>query len=388
MKQDIQFKTSRELKMLFNSNFETWDQANNGGYEELGRRCGLSGAYISQIGKYGRVPGKSALILLALNFDLKDPSLIFKAAGIHDPWPYKKQVHLSKDARENDSFVSVKIDMDGLLTAVQSAISKEVRPRTVKDLLMGRPLRVGYNPFKIWLFESKDRDIHGEFKGFFPEIVRMLGMSLQTKVEERFIEYAEYPSLFQKGELDIFGPIVEAPNLPSGTLFSNPLYRIAMSIVYRLRPVNSLDTVPPPKKPEDLLSDNYKIAVVKNSRAHLLCTTRFKKSDKDLILCRSVEEALDRTIMKGVSQPAHLFMCNAVDALLWEKEYKRDIKALFTTPDTYLDLADTSIAVRADWPELLQIINENLSFLTSTGTLLHSLDHWRPKGMEKIIEGI
>jgi hypothetical protein len=388
MKKDLQFKTSTNLKSLFNENFEKWDQNNNGGYEELGRRCGLTGSYISQIGRFGRIPSRSALILLAFNFELRDPSSIFKAADLIDSWPYKKYVHLSSQPKEGDSFVSLKVDMEGLLNVVQTAIGNEIRPKTVKENLKGRPLRVGYNPFKSWLFKSLDRDVDGTFKGFFPEVCKMFEMSLQTKIEDSVIDYGDYSKLFQSGSLDLYGPIVVAPNLPTGVIFTNPLYRIGMSLVYRLRANKSLDELPQPKTPKDLLNPKYKIAVVKNSRAHLLCNTRYKRADKDLIICATVEEALDRTVLKGIFNPAHCFMVTSVDAKFFEQEYKRDVKALFVEKGNLLDLSEAGIAVRSDWPELVQALNESIAFLTTTGTLLHTLEDWRPKGMEDVLEGI
>lgn len=388
MAKELQFKTSKLLKELFNTHFEKWDQENNGGYEELGRRCGLTGSYISQIGKYGRIPSKSALILLAFNFELKEPAQIFRAADIIDAWPYKKHMHLSSQSREADSFLSIKLDMDGLLSAMQLAIGKEFKPRTLKEILKGRSLTLGYNPFKFWLFESLERGIDGRFKGFLPEIKEMFEMSLQNKIEDTVINYGEYPKLFQKGELDMYGPIVVAPNLPTGVIFTNPLYRVGISLAYRLRPGKFLEELPLPKKPQDLLNQKYKIAVVKNSRAHLLCNTRFKRSDKELVLCNSTDEALDRTMMKGVSNPAHCFMVTSVDALAYESEHRRDIKALFTEKNNLIDLGETGIAVRADMPELVQALNESISFLTTTGTLLHCLEQWRPEGMDNVLEGI
>lgn len=388
MAKELPFKTSKSLKDFFNSHFELWDQQNNGGYEELGRRCGLTGSYLSQIGKYGRIPSKSALILLAFNFDLKDPVTIFKAADIIEPWPYKKFVHLSTQSREVDSFISLKVDMEGLLSSMQAAIGKEIRPRGLKETLQGRALRLGYNPFKSWLFKSLDRGVDGNFEGFLPEIKDMFEMSLQNKIEDNVIEYAEYAKLFQSGALDMYGPIVVAPNLPTGVIFTNPLYRIGMSLLFRLRSSKNLEELPIPKKPQDLLNQKYKIAVVKNSRAHLLCNTRFKRSDKDLVLCSTTEEALDRTILKGISNPAHCFMVTSVDALYFEAEYRRDVKALFAEKNNFIDLAETGIAVRADMPELVQALNESIAFLTSTGTLLHSLEQWRPEGMEEVLEGI
>jgi ABC-type amino acid transport substrate-binding protein len=385
---EINFKTSLALKNLFNTYFEKWSLENRAGYDELARRCGLTGAYISQIGRYGRVPSKSALILLALNFELRDPSEILKAAEILEIWPYPKSAHLSFNAREAEGFLSVKIDMDGLAKAIQSAVGKEIRPRSVKDLLQGRSLKIGFNPFKFWLFESTERDIHGEYKGFFPEICRMLGVSIQAKIDQGFVEYPDYPAKFASGELDIFGPVVVAPNLPTNTIFTNPLYRIGMSAMYRVRAIKDLDTLPMPEVAEDLLNPAYRIAVVRNSRAHLLCNTRFRRTDKDLVICRTTEEALDRTMLKGVSNPAHLFMCNSVDAVLWDREFKRDLKAIFIKKSELLDLAEAGIAVRSDWPELVSSLNDIISFLSSTGTISQSLNHWVPEGMEGLIEAV
>ena len=384
---ELNFRSSQALKIAFNSHFEKWSASNRGGYDELARRCGLTGAYISQIGRYGRIPSKSALILLALNFELKEPNELLNAAEINEQWPYPKSAHLSFNSKEADGFLSVKIDMDGLAKAIQSAVGKEIRPKSIKELLNGRPLNVGFNPFKFWLFESIDKK-KGDFKGFFPEICGMLAVSLQVKLNQSFIEYPNYPSMFASGDLDLFGPVVVAPNLPSNTLFTSPLYRIGMSAMYRTRDVKDLENLPVPSVATDLFNPAYKIAVVRNSRAHLLCNTRFRRVDSELVICRTTDEALDRTMLKGVSNPAHLFMCNSVDAVIWEKEFKRDLKAIFAKRGELLDLADAGIAVRSDWPELVVSLNETISFLASTGTLSQTLDHWVPKGMEGLIEAV
>jgi hypothetical protein len=90
--------------------------------EELAQRCGVSRSYLAHIGRYGRVPGKPVLLLLALNFELQDPALLLRAARASDPWPFPTTTRLSDQDTASSGFLSVKLDINGFVDALKSAI--------------------------------------------------------------------------------------------------------------------------------------------------------------------------------------------------------------------------------------------------------------------------
>lgn len=383
----LSFDTSKELKALFNEEYDRWRTKHRGTYEELAARCGLSASYLGQIGRYGRVPSKSALILLALNFDMKQPQLIFDAAGISERWPLDRDLGLRKAGDSDSGFLSVRLDMNGLADALRDVVRAEIRPKSLKQLTRGKPLRIGINAQQGWLFAEDTLGGRGQKPaGLFPEICEMLGVSLQCPVELSLVPYSDYLEKFARDELDVYGPIIAAPNLPSGTIFTKGLYRIGMSALYRKRQNPDLASLPAPKSVQDILDGRYQIAVLKNSRSHLLANTRLKRSDDELILCSSHEEALERILMKGIRRPAHLFFCNSVMAIRYQKLHKQDIDLLFATPKTVVDMAEDALAVRADWQELATAINDFLAFLIRTGSLKERLNKWFPEDMQGVVD--
>lgn len=213
----------------------------------------------------------------------------------------------------------------------------------------------------------------------------MLALSLQCRVEFSVVDYGDYPEALHQQRVDIFGPCVSAPNLPPGTIFSSPLYWIGMSALMRRVPTASLAPLPAPTTLKQMIEAPYQLAVIRNSRAHLLANTRFKRPDSQLIICHSREEALDRIMLRGVVRPAHLFVCNSVDALMWHDQHKSQTQPLFTAPDNLIDLADTAVAVRADWPEFVAALNDFISFLDRSGTLLDLFRRWAPPQTEGLL---
>ena len=216
----------------------------------------------------------------------------------------------------------------------------------------------------------------------------MLALSLQCRVEFSFIEYGDYPDALDRHRIDLFGPCVSAPNLPANTAFTSPLYQIGMSALMRKHPTADLPSLPRPKSIREMIDGPYQLAVIRNSRAHLLANTRFKRTDSQLVICHSHEEAIDRVTLRGVVRPAHLFICNSVDARLWNAEHRNQMVPLFDTPEDLLDLAETGIAVRSDWPELVAAINDFTAFVERSGTLTELFHRWAPEGMEGLIEPI
>ena len=76
-----------------------------------------------------------------------------------------------------------------------------------------------------------------------------------------------------------------------------PLYLdMGLSLLKRLRPTSGLADLPPPRTIDDLRTKGYVLAALKDSRAHHFCATSLKRSEDSLLVCNSVEEALDRVL--------------------------------------------------------------------------------------------
>ncbi len=109
--------------MLFVKELKLWSARHGLGVKELASRCGVSPSYLAHIGRYGRIPSKPIILLLALNFEMREPELLLKAAGIHDAWPFNVGTRLSESCAEDDpGFLSVKLDMNGLVEALTGAM--------------------------------------------------------------------------------------------------------------------------------------------------------------------------------------------------------------------------------------------------------------------------
>jgi hypothetical protein len=364
----LDFETSKDLKILFNEHFDRWKRRNHGGLEELAERCGVSPAYLAHVGRYGRIPGKPVLLLLAFNFELENCQRILDAAGMKDVWPYPNDIGLNKSESRNSGLLSIKLDMDGFTEAIRAVVRSENKQRSLKDLMGRRPLRIGLNFSQKWMFDEilptgKDRP-----QGFFPEFCEMLGVALQREIETVTTRFGDYVEMLSRGEIDMYGPLMAAPHSSKEIPFTAPLYKIGVSAVMRKRPTEDLEPLPVPEKADDLVRRDYKIAVLKDSLPHLLANTRWKRPDSQLIVCESDEEAVDRIVLRGIKRPAHIFICNALLAKRIKSEQK-ELHLLFNSRESILDLADDSLAVRPDWPEFLPVVNEAIRFLMSRGGL-------------------
>ncbi len=377
------FERSRELRILFNELYEPWSKRNRAGLEELARRCGVTPSYLAHVRRYGRIPGKPVLILLALNFDLRDPMTLLRAAGLQDPWPFEPGIALAKRNAEDDGFFSLRFDLDRFSDAIRNVVRGELRPRTFRDVLGGRPLRVGTNLTQRWLFENPEG---AEEMAFFPHFCEMLQASLQCKLEIVELELPDYVEELSKGRIDLYGPMMAAPGFSHNIPFTMPLHRMGLSALRRRRPTTGLEELPAPRGIEDIIRKPYKLAVLRNSRAHLLSNTRYGKNDAALVICDSDDEALDRIMVKGIKNPAHLFLCNSVMAHSLGAEHRQDVEVLFAAQDTFLDLADNSLAVRPDWPELVGILNDSIRFLFGSGGLGVQLNKMIIKRVPGLIE--
>src|SRR5688500_7069954 len=131
----LEFETSKRLKTIFNESFDRWRKRNGAGLDELARRCGVSQAYLAHVGRYGRVPGKPVLYLLALNLEIDNPATILDAAGLNEDWPYSPGIGLNPKNMESSGLLSVRLDMNGFTDAVRTIIRSESKQRGIKDLV-------------------------------------------------------------------------------------------------------------------------------------------------------------------------------------------------------------------------------------------------------------
>jgi|GEM_PF-1745184 len=384
MTKGVEFETSAELKRLFNVELEAWKKRTRSSLDVLSRRCGVSQSYLAHIGRYGRIPSKPVLILLAINFEMEEPESLFRAASLKDSWPFDGAVALGQRESQPDGFLSVKLDMNGFVDAIRSVVRTELKPSSLHSLLGGRPLRLGVNPTQRWLFEQNAAGEIDLSRGLASELYSMLGSALQCKIELIVTPFSRYLDKLLTGEIDLYGPMMSSPRSRSNILFSLPVHRLGISALFRTRACQSLSELAPPATIDDLIQGAYQIAVMRDSRAHLVATTRLRRSDNELLLCTTDEEAIERITLKGIARPAHLFLCNSLLSLYIVSQHHDHMKLVFGTPETLLDMCDNAFAVRPDWADALPAINEAIRFIMSSGGLrerMRSLTEGEFKGL-------
>jgi hypothetical protein len=363
----LEFETSKEFRSLFNEEFEKWKKRNYGGIDSLAARLGVSHQYLSQVARYGRIPGKPVLTLLALNFDVDNPERFMRAAGIRDGWAYEPEIRLGKISKHDSGFLSLKIDMDGFSSAIRDIVRSETRPRGTADLLGNRPLHIGLYVAYTWLYDERPSFDKPIPPGIMTDFCKMLGVALQREVTVELLPFPRHLSELRSGHFDIFGPMMQVPRVAEDILFTAPLQKVGVSILRNKEPHKDLAKLSEPQTLQDLISKPYKIAVLRDSLPHLVANSKLRKADSDLIICDSDDEAVDRLLVKGIKRPAHLYVANSLIAYDHAVRHRRDLELLFDTKETLLDLADISFAVRPDFKELLPMINESIIFLLDRG---------------------
>lgn len=382
--QKLPFEVSRGLREHFNQHFDEWRRRSGGTLDELAYRCGVSPGYLGHVRRYGRVPSRPVLILLALNFGISGAEL-YRQAGISEPFPLDSDLALGKQ-QSQAGFLSFKLDMDGFTGAIRSIVRSEMHTRSVKDLLGSRPIRIGMNYHQYWLFDSKEPPLDGKHVGVFPEFCEMLATALQKEVELVTVPFSSYIDQLQKGQIDFFGPTMVVPNLPGDILFTQSVYKMGISGIWRKRRIPDLENHAAPKSLEEIRTKPYEIAVLKNSLPHLLANTLLQRSDSSLILVASDDEGIERTLLKGLKRPAHIFLTNSITAALTVRKSPEEFGLLFGTRRTLLDLCDNAIAVRPDWPEVIPTISDAIAFLRSRGGLVERLQRLHGGELSELVE--
>lgn len=374
------FSESAELRRIFRLQYEKWRQREHGSMEELAARLGVSNSYLGQIARYGRVPGRPVLLLLALNFQMKDPESLFAAAGLSaEEWPYPRGNAVRPPSAEESGFLQLKVDMQGFTSAIQDIIRAELRPRSVGREASRRQLRIGFNTGHKWFFKDTEPDADGRFSGLFPELFRMLGAALHNKVEVQVVSYTDYRQMLSDGQLDIYGPILSLPERQADAIHSARFCEIGLSALVRKRPIGDVAPLPPPTSLKDLKSRPYEIAILRNSIAHHFAASRLNRLDSSLIFCDSYAEAVERTLLSTLEKPADIALLDSLSAITWHQKNPDMLDLCFATKDTLLAQYDDTIAVRADWPELSNLLDEAVESLVRNGTIRDLFQRWVPE---------
>lgn len=364
-----EFQRSRELKILFREQFETWKKRHSGGLEELARRCGVSASYLGHIARYGRIPGKPILMLMALNFEMADPRKLFVASDIADPWPLPEELKLHAARDTEPGFLSMKVDMHGFSSAIREIVRSEMRPRSAGDPSRAGPIRIGFNVNRDCIFSPSLNENPKLLDGFFPQFYKLLAISLRQRSEPEIVSHSDYEQMMEKGHLDMFGPVIPLPERMSASIFTIPFARLGVSALGRKRSAAKILELLQPTSIEDLRRERYEIAVLRDALSHHFARTRLLRSDEDLILCDTPDEALERVVLSGIKRPAHLVIVDSVSAIRTASQHPLDFELLFAEKDTLLGLYDDCIAVRPDWPEVVNVLNETIRFLARQGSI-------------------
>lgn len=365
----LAFEQSKELRRIFLEHFELWKKRRRSGMEELAQLCGVSSSYLSHVGRYGRVPSRSVLILLAFNFELPDPRVLFDAAGIKEPWPYEPASRIASGGAAEPGFLSLKLDMAGFTGAIRDIVRAELKPRSVRDLLGDRPLRVGFNTAQSVFFGANKDD---RPTGAFPELFHLLSLSLQARANIEPVSFRDCFSLLASDHLDVYGPLYSTPPRMGMALYTKPFCRVAVQGLMRTRESRDLERLPEPKSLDELRRRPYQISVLKESSSHHFALAHLADAKCSLVVSETPDESLERIALGSIPRPAHVLL---LDSYLVRK-------IAIANPGAYtvlfeerpLGYFENTIAVRPDWPELVSLLNDSLAYLQREGTVREVFD--------------
>lgn len=362
------FQHSSELKKLFNRYFDAWSKKHRLTLGELAERCGVSTQYLAHIGRYGRIPGKPILILLALVLEVPDPSEFFRAASVAEVWPFDQGVGLRPPGAAESGFFSVNFDTAGFTNMIRDLLRAELRPKSLNELLSGRALRVGLNRGQSFFFSPAGKQ-QSAVEGFFPELVRLLALSLHCVIEFKDVLHSEFSDNLNTDGVDIFGPVYFTPSRMSQALFTNPFCNVEIGGLWRTAKIESLPSLPMPKNIVELRKKEYRIAVHRESMSHHFALSELGIPDDRLIPCEIPEESLERILLTRIPRPAHLLLTDRPHAFQLQKENPELKEIPFSASDPQAPPYEDTIAVRPDWPSVVTLLNEMLDFLKRNGSI-------------------
>ncbi len=361
-----EFERSNELKRLFTELSEKWCRATRLELRDLADRCGVSLQYLSHIGRYGRVPSRPILTLLAFNICADEPASLFRAAGIRDAWPYESGVAIRQKSASDSGLLSINLDMNGFASAIREIVRAEIQPKRVENLLGKRPLRIGVNHAQFFLFEPKKQRYED---GFFPELIRALVLSLHCEVEFVNVAHADFDTQLDQGKIDCYGPIYRTAARIGHGLFSKPFCHVDAALLGRTRKANNLELLPAPKRLSDLRKREYIVAVHRDSMAHHFAASELGIPASRIIPCESSEEAVERIVLASLPRPAHALITDAPFAAKVQADHPTTTELIFSGKDTDAPPFEDTLAVRSDWPALLTVLDESIAYLRNNGGL-------------------
>ena len=360
------FENSAELKRLFNQLLEEWSRSHRLGLPDLAQRCGVSAQYLGHVGRYGRVPGKPILMLLALNFGMSDPGLLFKAAGLSEPWPLEPGLGLRPKGPGESGFLSLNLDMQGFAAAIREIVRSELRPKTVLELLAGRALRVGLNRGQDFFFADKGGKTAA---GFFPELMQLTALGMHCDIEFSDVSHVDFAARLRSGEIDVFGPVYFTPHRMTQASFTTSFCTVRLGGVGRVRETSVLPHLPRPKKLSDLRKKGYRVAVHRESMSHHFALSELKIPPEQILPCDLPEETIERVLLSGIPRPAHLLLTDGPHAHKIHEAHPQTTELLFAAADPEIPPYEDTIAVRPDWPSVAGLLNETLGFLQRNGSI-------------------
>jgi hypothetical protein len=351
------------------------------GMNELADRCGVSLQYLSHVGRYGRVPSRPILTLLAFNLEAENPSALFQAAKISEPWPYEGGIGLRQKSAADSGLFSVSFDMQGFTSVIREIVRSEVKPKRLPELLGNRPLRVGLNRGQFFFFIKPTERSKAE--GFFPDLVRSLALSLQCQVEFIEVSHTDFATELEGGRIDLFGPVYRTPARIGRALFTNSFCTVPVAALWRKKEHPTLQPLPPPRKIAELQKRSYMIAVHRDSVAHQRAETELGISPDRLIPCEVADEATERIILQSLPRPAHLLLTDLPFAKATEGKHQKAVSLITFLEDSGSSSFEDAIAIRPDWTLVPAVINEALDLLRNAGTITRLADN----SGEGIVEG-
>lgn len=380
-KKEVPYERSTELRRTFNELAERWCKKHRLGLPELAERCGVSSQYLSHIGRYGRIPSKPILTLLAFNLEVPDPETLFRMAGIRETWPYEQGVGLRPPSPTDSGLLSVSLDMGGFASVIRDIVRAEVQPKRLEDLLGGRPLRAGMNRAQFFLFERENTK---DPEGVFPELMRAIALALNTTIEFVDVSHAHFHNKLESGAIDCYGPIYKTVTRLSRCLYSRSFCAVPAAVLRRTKRVSALIEVPEPKRFSDLRQAPYVIAVHNESMAHHFATTVLGIPEHRLIPCEHPDEALERVLLAKLPRPAHLMLTDLPFASWAMKEHAPAISIPLAKSGDEMPRFEDVIAVRPDWPPLLNAIDQALDFLRKNDAIKRIADRGRQQHQDLI----
>ncbi len=371
MKKEVPFKKSPELRKAFLDLSEKWCRKHRLDLSDLAERCGVSMQYLSHISRYGRIPSKPILTLLALNLEMLDPADLFRIAELNDPWPYDKGMGIRRPGAHESGLLSINLDMNGFAEVVRDLVRSELQPKRFENLLGKRALRIGLNKGQFFLFEGKS-------EGFFPELIQALALSLHCKLEFVEVNHADFSDQLARGKIDCYGPIYRTAPRLINSLYSKPFCTVPIAAVGRTKKSAQLKELPAPKKVSDLRKKDYMVAVHQESMAHHYAESVIGIPKERLILCQIPDEALERVMLSNIPRPAHLMLTDKPMALKVLTSHTTALSSLFAESDSEAPPYEDSIAIRPDWPELLTILDQSIEFMQKSGAMSRIFEKYAP----------